>query len=68
VWTWRGLVTFYTVFVIELASRRVRIFGSTPYPDGVIYGASRADVGDGGGCDGAHATRPHLRSRPEVER
>jgi putative transposase len=31
VWTWRGLVTFYTVFVIELASRRVRILGSTPY-------------------------------------
>ena len=24
VWTWHGLVTFYTVFVIDLASRRVR--------------------------------------------
>ena len=23
VWTWRGLVSFYTVFVIKLASRRV---------------------------------------------
>jgi len=33
VWTWRGLVTFYTVFVIDLASRRVRILGATPYPD-----------------------------------
>ena len=33
VWTWRGLVTFYTVFVIDLASRRVQIVGSTPYPD-----------------------------------
>jgi putative transposase len=33
VWTWHGLVTFYTVFVIDLASRRVQIVGSTPYPD-----------------------------------
>jgi putative transposase len=33
VWTWRGLVTFYTVFVIELASRRVQILGSSPHPD-----------------------------------
>ena len=32
VWTWHGLVTFYTVFVIELASRRVQILGSTPIP------------------------------------
>ena len=33
VWTWRGLVTFYTVFVIDLASRRVQVVGSTPHPD-----------------------------------
>jgi HTH-like domain len=33
VWTCRGLVTFYTVFVINLASRRVHILGATPYPD-----------------------------------
>jgi putative transposase len=32
VWTWRGLVTYYTVFVIDLASRRVQIVGSTPRP------------------------------------
>jgi putative transposase len=32
VWTWRGLVTYYTVFVIDLASRRVQIAGSTPHP------------------------------------
>src|ERR1700682_4976218 len=31
VWTWRGLVTFYTVFVIDVASRRVHIVGSTPH-------------------------------------
>jgi transposase InsO family protein len=33
VWTWRGLVTFYTVFVIDLASRRMRILGTTPHPE-----------------------------------
>ena len=27
------LLTFYTVFVIDLASRRVEIVGSTPHPD-----------------------------------
>jgi hypothetical protein len=32
VWTWRGLVTYYTVFIIDLASRRVQILGSTPQP------------------------------------
>jgi transposase InsO family protein len=32
VWTWRGLVTYYTVFVIDLASRRVQIVGSTRFP------------------------------------
>jgi putative transposase len=33
VWTVRGLITYYTVFVIELESRRVHFVGSTPYPD-----------------------------------
>src|SRR5207249_8485682 len=33
VWTWRGLVTFYTVFVIDLATRRVQVVGTTPHPD-----------------------------------
>ena len=33
VWTWRGLVTYYTVFVLDLASRRVTIVGSTPHPN-----------------------------------
>jgi hypothetical protein len=33
VWTWRGLVTFYTAFVIDLASRRVQVLGTTAHPD-----------------------------------
>jgi hypothetical protein len=33
VWTARGLVTYYTLFTIELASRRVHVIGSTPYPN-----------------------------------
>src|SRR5262249_29877545 len=36
VWTCRGLVTYYTVFVIDLASRRVNILGSTPQPEAVF--------------------------------
>lgn len=32
VWTWCGLVTYYTVFVIDLASRRVQVLASTPHP------------------------------------
>jgi transposase len=33
VWTTRGLMTMYTVFVIELHSRRVQIVGSTAHPN-----------------------------------
>jgi putative transposase len=33
VWTARGLVTYYTAFVLELHSRRVQVIGSTPHPD-----------------------------------
>jgi putative transposase len=33
VWTPRGLITYYTLFVIDLCSRRVYVAGSTPTPD-----------------------------------
>ena len=33
VWTPRWLVTDYTLFVIDLRSRRVHVAGSTPHPD-----------------------------------
>ena len=35
VWTWQGLVTYYTVFIIDLASR-VQILGSTPHPEALF--------------------------------
>jgi putative transposase len=50
VWTVRGLVTYYTVFVIELHSRRVCIVGSTPHPDDAFMlqiVRQLTDAGDG---------------------
>src|SRR5206468_3479848 len=38
VWTWRGLITYYTVFVTDLASRRVHVLGSTPHPSELFMG------------------------------
>jgi hypothetical protein len=50
VWTPRGLVTYYTLFVIDLRSRRVHLVGSTPTPDaGFMAPAARrlTDAVDG---------------------
>jgi transposase InsO family protein len=59
VWTWRGLVTFYTVFVIELASRRVQILGSTPHPDDAFMRqvARTLTMADGEACRGVICDR-----------
>ncbi|NIW86590.1 MAG: DDE-type integrase/transposase/recombinase [Gammaproteobacteria bacterium] len=35
-WTPRGLVTYYVLFVIHLATRRVCIVGATPHPNGAF--------------------------------
>ena len=42
VWTARGLVTYYTLFVLDLASRRVQVLGSTPNPDAGFMAPSGA--------------------------
>ena len=48
VWTARGLMTYYTAFVIELHSRRVHVLGSTRHPDDAfVVQAFRGLAGDG---------------------
>jgi len=38
VWTARGLTTYYTLFVLDLKSRRVQMVGSTRNPDAAFMG------------------------------
>jgi hypothetical protein len=48
VWTKGGLVTFYLLFVIELASRRIYFAGCTPNPQERDYGKTGAEKARGG--------------------
>ena len=68
VWTWRGLVTYYTVFVIDLASRRVQILGSTPHPEALFMQqiVRTLTMAEDGVVDTPNMS--DLRSRSEVER
>jgi transposase InsO family protein len=50
VWTKRGLVTYYVLFMIQTASRRVHVAGITPYPGEewmtqIARNVTMADVG-----------------------
>jgi hypothetical protein len=47
VWTVRGLETYYTVFVIELQSRRVQVVGSTRHPDEAFVVQATRHLTDG---------------------
>jgi hypothetical protein len=42
VWRARGLVTYYTLLVLELRTRRVHVAGSTPHPDDAFMAQRRA--------------------------
>src|SRR5262249_40438135 len=47
VWTPRGLITYYTLFVIDLRSRRVHVAGSTPTPDAGFMAQAARRLTDG---------------------
>jgi len=53
--TWRGLVTYYVLFFIEVGSRRVSLGGITRHPDScwmeqVARNATMQDTGYLNGC------------------
>jgi transposase InsO family protein len=76
VWTLRGLVTYYTLFVIELQSRRVHLVGSTPKPNEafmlqIVRHLTDADDGVLSGCrflicDRDQKWSPAVRERLET--
>jgi transposase InsO family protein len=46
VWTARGLVTYYTLFAIDIGTRVVEILGTTPHPDAAFMRQVARNVTD----------------------
>jgi len=46
----QGLVTFYTVFRIDLATRRVQLLGITPHPDEALMHQGERKTGSQNPC------------------
>ena len=46
VWTPRGLLTYYTLFVLDLESRQVLMVGSTPNPDAAFMAQAARSLTD----------------------
>ena len=67
VWTGRGLVTYYALFVIELHSRRVQVVGATPSPDEAFVLQRDASRDGRHGWRDARQSGADRRSRPNVE-
>jgi hypothetical protein len=66
VWTTRGLVTFYTLFVIELKTRRVEIVGITVNPVGAFMAQLARNLTDGEDRVSEGPPDSDLRSRHQV--
>jgi len=79
VWTSRGLITYYVLFVMRVAQRRIQVVGITSAPDGlwmdqIARSLTLADVGFLSGCRYLIHDRPGcqvhsgLRCDPEISR
>jgi hypothetical protein len=66
VWTPQGLIIYYTLFVLDLRSRRVHVVGSTPTPDAGFMAQAARRLTDA--VDRVLADQnPHLRPGQQVD-